>query len=231
MILLCRDEGMASIVARVFSRHVLAKQVKVAASIGIGRSFQNEIVRIHRYSDVLEVTDITNAGKRGKKADQFTVQLSYAYKGDQNAWFERTSDSFVDLAQRGLPAMRAYIKDLMHDFPGEIRVEERQIKAILVEPYGDKFEFRIPREGGGHIEVRSSPIDFVVIDRWPIRDPVSGEPTKDYMDTGYHPIKRDDAAAFYAWVKDNHDKAKRTMNRMDLFRELWRHLAVNVRSH
>lgn len=225
---------MASLVARalrLIRRHRLASHVRSAGTLGIGRSHQNEIVRIHRYSDMLEVTDITNAGKRGKKADQFTVELTYAYKGDQKAWFERTSDSFVDLAPRGLPAMRAYIKDLMHDFPGEISLSERQLKAITVEPYGEKFDFRIPREGGGYIEVRSSPIDFVVIDHQPLRDPVSGAPTKYFQDTGFHPNRRDDAAAFYVWVKDNHEKAKRTMDRMDLFRELWQHLAVSYRSH
>jgi hypothetical protein len=41
--------------------------------IQIGDTFENAYIRAHRYRDVLRVTDLTNAGKRGKKVRQFSV--------------------------------------------------------------------------------------------------------------------------------------------------------------
>lgn len=225
-------------IARLANRYRVEKRFKNAGKLPMGKTFQNEIVRIHRYSDFIRVTDITFAGKRGKKCEEFTVQLTYSYKGDRDAWIERISGEFVDLARRGLPAMKAFIKDLLHDFPGEITLEERALKAIAVEPYGEVFEFKIPGEGRAYIEVQSSPIDFRVINHAAIRrrspgreDPAIGEDDSFFFqDTSYYPRKREDAAVFYAWMKDNHAKAERNMT-MDMFRELWRHMGIGYDYH
>jgi hypothetical protein len=51
-----------------------------------------------------------------------------------------------------------------------------------------------------------------------------------FQDTLYYPDKRQDASAFYAWMKDNHQKVLQHMT-MDMLRELWRHLGINYDSH
>lgn len=40
---------------------------RVAASLAQGKSFENDSWRIHRLSDAIRVTDLTNAGRRGKR--------------------------------------------------------------------------------------------------------------------------------------------------------------------
>lgn len=195
----------------------------------MGRTFQNEIVRIHRYRDMLQVTDLTNAGKRGKQCVEMTVQPSYSFKGDRDAWLDRISNEFVDRAPRGLKSMKAFIKDLLVDFPGEISLEERTLKGITVEPYGEVFEFEIPQSDGNIVQVRSSPIDFSVVHRGKLTHPTTGK-DMGFQDTLYYPDKRKDAAVFYAWMKDNHQKARLHMT-MDMFRELWRHLDIGYDYH
>ncbi len=53
--------------------HITARRPKVAVAIGVGDSFENELFRIHRFRHAIRVTDLTNAGKRGKSVNQFSL--------------------------------------------------------------------------------------------------------------------------------------------------------------
>lgn len=221
---------MSLIAARVALTYRVARRYLTAGSLPVGKTFQNEKVRIHRYSDTLVVTDLTNAGKRGKKCDEMVVSPTVYYEGDPDQWLARMGGFFVDEAGGGYKAISRFIKDVQTDFPTEIRIEVRPLQGTKVEPFGDVFEFDIPQPNKGSMRVRSTPLDFSVINRVWHEHPT--DPTKGghFQDTLCTPRKPVDAQAFYAWMKDNHERARRLMN-MDMFRQLWRAIRVNVDCH
>lgn len=210
--------------SRVAQRYLLAK------GLPMGQTYQNPKVRIHRYSDLLQVTELVNAGKRGKKCPQMAIQLTYQFKGDKPAWFERITHEFLVYSRSSDPyaKMKAFITDLQVDFPGEIDMSERDLKGVEVEPYGQVFEFKIPLEDNkSSIEVMSSPTSFRVTNHWWATGPKGNG---FYQDTSYHPDKKKDAVLFYGWMKDNASKIK-GFKSMDDFRKLWGTLGVEYDYH
>lgn len=49
------------------------KGLRQGAILDIGKGGENGKIRYHRYASAIEVTDLANAGKRGKRCDQFTL--------------------------------------------------------------------------------------------------------------------------------------------------------------
>lgn len=220
---------MASLVARVVQRYRVARRYLTAGSLPLGKTFQNDQVRVHRYSDSLRVTDLTDAGKRGKKCREMTVMLTYSYQGKHDEWFARMGGFFVDEGSRGgFDAICRFITDVQVDFPTEISIEMTDLRAIDVEPNGESFEFRIPQRDKGYIEVVSSPLDFRITDHHAMEGP-PGKPGF-FQDTSYHPQKKRDAQTFYAWMRDNHERARRFIS-LDMFRKTWATLGVKVDYH
>jgi len=60
----------------------------------IGQTWENEKIRVHMYADSIHVKDLTNAGKRGKSVDAFSVGLHYAR--DISSRLHDIVDSFND---------------------------------------------------------------------------------------------------------------------------------------
>ncbi len=221
-----------NLVQRVATRHLVATRALIALEgLGRGDTFQNENVRVHRYADLLTVTDLRNAGKRGKTCDQFSAEPTYAFKGNRQEWLGNMSSALLEYKNGSNPysKMLSTIKDVLVDFPGEIQISETKLKAIEVEPYGVKFEVTIPREDGkSTLEVTSSPIDFSVRDHGWMASAFKGQGA--YHDTFYVPNKRQDGIAFYGWMKDNASKVS-TFKSIQDFLDLWKKLGVDYRTH
>lgn len=198
--------------ARV-ARRVLAK------GIALGNTYQNPRIRIHRYRDQIRVTDLTDAGKRGKKVRELIIGLTYSYDGDEQAWMDTQTHEFLVYARSSDPYMKikSYIKDLMVDYPDDITLTEDTLRGIDVEPYGEIFEFKIPLDKGS-VTVKSSPTDFSVKHTAEMSGPRGNTFNHD---TRYHPYTKRDAVAFYGWVKDNASKLKALKNINDL-RDIWK---------
>lgn len=219
---------MSSLIARVALRYRVAQRYLTALSLPMGKTFQSDRVRIWHGREVIKVTDLTNAGKRGKTCAEMTVTLTHYNGLDRLAWFDETADNILNHAGHGYDGVRAYVASLQKESPSDVAVDIQYLKSINVEPYGEIFEFKIKQPNGGSVELRASPIDFRATDRhW-----FEGPPGKDgfFQDTNYWPRKKKDAMAFYAWMKDNHEKAQRLMN-MNVLREIWRNLGVTYDSH
>lgn len=215
------------LVARVALRYRLAQRYFAARDLPLGKTFQNELVRIHRYKHLLQITDLREAGKRGKSCTQLNVQLT-ANVDDHDKGFDELSELVMEYVAGGFDVIRAHIQQLREMRPGEIALNIERLKAINVEPYGEIYEFSIQQRDGGSIEVKSSPIDFRVKDRvW-----FDGPPDKPgfFQDTSYWPRKKKDAQVFYAWMKDNHERVRRIMN-MNALRQIWHDLGVVYDSH
>lgn len=221
---------MPSLAAHVRLRYRVAQRYLAARDLPMGKTFQNELVRIWHGREILRVTDLTNAGKRGKTCTELRVTLTVNYEGDPLAWFDDVADSLLEHAGRGFLAVRDYIAFLKNEDPAAVAIDVEKLKSINVEPYGEIFEFRIKQPNKGYIEVKSSPIDFRVTDHHYMGHPT--DPTKGgfFQDTSYWPRKKKDAMTFYAWMKDNHERAQRFIG-MDMFRKTWTALDVTYDSH
>lgn len=210
-----QDQGIAEKVAK----KVLAK------GLPLGKTYQNPKVRIHRYRDQVRVTDLTNAGKRGKKVREMVVLPTYAYSGDDQDWLDQQTHQFLTYARSSDPYQKSklYIKDLMVDFPDDIKLVETEYRGVDVEPYGELFEFRLPLDNGGKLTIKSSPTDFLVVHTARMKGPRGNEFDHD---SRFRPRKKKDAVLFYGWMKDNSSKVKSFKGMTDLF-DLWKKLGVN----
>lgn len=212
-----------SVVAKFKARLIQAK------GLSKGERFQNEKVRVRHLADYLEVTDLTNAGKRGKQCPQFITRAEYVF-GDtaaRTAWLGRISDMFLDYVTTSDPylRMRSVIKDIREDGrQTEIYFEERKLKGIEVEPFGTIFDLKIKlKDGKSELQVHGSPNEFWVVDHhW--------QSAGFYQDTSYHTEKRKDAQVAYAWLRDNLSKANQFESIQD-FRNVWTVLGVKYRYH
>jgi hypothetical protein len=220
---------MSPLVSRISLRYRVAQRYLAARDLPMGKTFQNEQVRIWHGRELLKVTDLTNAGKRGKTCAEMTVTLTYDYEGDRLAWFDETADNMLNHVARGYVAVRHYVAFLQDQSPGEISVDFHSLKSINVEPYGEIFEFKVKQPNGGSIDVKSSPIDFRVTNRHFFSHPT--DPKKGFFqDTSYWPRKKKDAMVFYAWMRDQNGSAVRFIN-MNAIRDLWHKLGVVYDSH
>jgi len=223
----------ASRITRIYKTKQMGLRVArqfLARGLDRGRSFQNPKVRIHRYADGIMVTDLTNAGKRGKKVDEMYVTTTYNYKGDKQEWLGRQTAAYLDYINSSNPyaKIKALVKDLMYDFPDDIKLSESQHRGVDIEPYGEIFEFNFPMDDKkSAVKVKSSPTDFHVTDHhWMTRPDGGGF----YQDTGYWPRKKKDAVVFYGWMKDNASKLKSFKSMQD-YRDLWKKLGVDYDFH
>ena len=74
----------------VLARHVFANEIP------LGETKEYGSVRIHRYADHFQVTDLAFAGKRGKKVRIMSLAPTYEYKGKPAEWMDRMSKALPD---------------------------------------------------------------------------------------------------------------------------------------
>jgi hypothetical protein len=203
------------------ARRVVSRYVQ-ALGVPLGKSFFSGDLKIHRYRDQIRVTEMVNAGKRGKKVRELITNPTYSYKGDEQAWLDRISDAISDYHR--YDQVKGFIKDLLVDYPGEIDLHEVEYRGVDVEPAGTKLSVKT----NTGLVIEASPNDFRVLNRQPLSHSKTKEPIG-YQDTNYWPDKKQDGILFYAWLKDNLSKVN-SMTLSDLT-ELWRTLGVHYDSH
>jgi len=193
------------------------------AALGVGRTLDDGSVRIHRYRDHLRVTDLTNAGKRGKKVESFTASPTYSYDGDPQKWLNRISKLMIQSYRGNYLGMFGLVKDLKHDFPTEVEINEHTERGIDVTPSGGKLKIQGEDWSGS-----AEPQEFLLSHKAPLTKPGQDKPYG-FQDTLYWARKRKDAMLFYGWLKDNQAK----LRRMDItqLRSLWDKLGVHYESH
>lgn len=174
---------------RIVSRFVLAR------SIPLGETVENGMVRIHRYRDHYRVTDLTNAGKRGKKVRVMTLSPSYSYQGKPDQWMDSMSKALGDY--RTYDQVKSFIADLLADFPGEINVDESQERGVDVTPAG----FQPLRIEGRGVVVEVGYKNFSVRN---VADQFNLPTCIPAIQGGLKSIP-----VFYRWVKDNEAAIKR----------------------
>lgn len=222
-----KKEAMDPLASRVASRYVLAENVPM------GKTWERGDLRIHRFRDHFRITDLTNAGKRNKKVRQMTVAPTYAFKGDHDDWLERMSKNMLDYPS--YDGILSFLNDILHDYPGEIRINETQLRGVDVNPGGfEKIEFDVV-DRDWSLSVKAELDDFLVVQRDRLRRPTRpDEPANDsgqpmFQDTIYSPKNKAGAKVFYNWLQGNREAAK-GMSLQD-FKALWRELKIPYDGH
>jgi len=199
------------------------------AALNIGQTFETSTVRVHRYRTVLVVTDLTLAGKRGKKVRQATIQTTFAYKGDEMAWLDRMGAALIERAKDAdadaYGAILAFPRDILVDYPGEISISEKELRGVDVEPACERISFEADNANGS-IRVRISAHSFSVV-RTVVH---SGAKGSIKQDTLYSERKKADAVRFYRWAVENADIVRQATT-IDHFTAAWRSLGVDFDSH
>lgn len=210
---------MVNLVARVVARFRLA-------TLDVGRSmFTEQNLKIHRFNGSVVITDLTNAGKRGKTVKELTLIEGRLDEGLADRVLKQAVSSIMDLAYE--PAKKK-LEGIAEKHPGLFSLNERNLRGVDVEPMGTPIELQKKFPDGEVLSLKASPNDFQVRSSKPIHAP--NKPAHGMMqDTSYWPRSKKDGQVFYAWVKENLAKAG-TMTIVDLMK-VWDTLGVKYESH
>lgn len=161
--------------------------------LSVGDRFENEQWRIHRYTDSIAITDLTFAGKRGKKVETMVV-MGTGY-GSNRLPFETLTEQYIMWAKRNAPLakMRDVIKEDEEVYGDTIKVYTRTERGIDVLPGNFKAIFI----RGAHVTIESTMTDFRILN---INDD-DNEPT--CAARGKKSIGQ-----FYKWVSENEKKVQ-----------------------
>lgn len=170
-------------------------------TISIGQTFQAGAWRLHRFAASVRVTHLANAGKRGKKCDDFWLWRSGLH--DSSA-LDGVALRLACLAVDGIGLNEMAVEIEVASGDCGATMERRWCRGIDVSPGG----FQPIRIVGAHVRV------IAEYDSWSVLDIVdtNNEPTM-------IPMKNKDRKVFYAWAKKN-EEALKTMRFNDVMRAL-----------
>jgi hypothetical protein len=194
----------------------------VGTSVGVpvGETVERDGLRFHRYASSLRVTDITNAGKRGKSCPEFALfNLDYGVKdAKQIAAVEDALKAIAKAktyAQAVALARGVAAKDSQRGM-AFASVEERQLRGVDVEPASDSTGRTIKIETPT-FTLAAGATDFSVSEK--VRPGHGGDDTRMIIP----PVggaKKTAITVFRSWVKQNLNDIKRMT-----FRELSKAMA------
>lgn len=107
------------------------------AKLLVGQTFESDLLRIHHYRDQLKVTDVVNAGKRGKKCREFSIS-GKSYDSTFNAFNDIMSTVYDKSTYDDVLA----IAKTVADGDSNLNVYESELRGVDVIPTSLKpFEF------------------------------------------------------------------------------------------
>ena len=189
-------------------RAILAGIAKAGKMLNAGDTLERQDYRIHRYVDSLHLTDLTNAGKRGKKVQELWVSWWRGSVGEGNLlsmlhdWFE--------FATRA-PSFKALAATI------ETGLSELKSEGTSVES-GWNTHRGVDVMPGGFKKLTIHTDEFYLSAEY------DGFRVKDMQDRYNEPTcisrgGKKDIKQFYRWVKDNESKLKR-MTFQDVIRSM-----------
>jgi hypothetical protein len=192
-----RFEGEAT-ASRVASRFLQA---------GRGETVVRGNVRVHQYATSIRVWDLTNAGKRGKTCRVMSVAPDYKYPGDSEKWAESMGKAIEDYDS--YDRIKAFFSDVLHDFPGEIRIMEDTLRGVDVVP-ADLKKIKVTwTKGDDEYELGALPTGFTLRHTVTFKDQGEKKDNTFKQDTHYYPRGKSDASVFYNWAVANESEIKR----------------------
>lgn len=200
---------------RIVSRFIIAE-------LGIGRTFYTGSLKLHRFRESLQITDLSNAGLRGKTVPEMHIGVGYKGREEADAILAEVAE--IAVHQDNYAQVKAAIADWLEQNPDEIQITETALRGVDVEPAGT----RISLKTNTGLRIEAEPSDFRILHSQPMVHPKTGEPIGN-QDTNYYSTRKQDATVFYRWLKLNLSRANRMT--MDEFRNLWDSLHIGYDSH
>lgn len=201
--------------AMTLARRIVARYK--LSGVEMGRTVTVGTVRIHRYADHFNITDLTNAGLRGKKVKVMVLSLGSGSTQNKEAWLDMLGDTLPN--QDSYEDVRRFVNGLKQDDP-YVYADEREARGIDIEPTG--AQIKVKTNTG--LEIESKPDSFRVLNRQPMFHPKTKDPMGTFQDTSYFSLDKKSAAAFFAWLKTNLSRAN-NMSLQDL-QEVWDRLGA-----
>jgi hypothetical protein len=212
----------------------VATRYREALELG-KETFSPHGLKYHHWHGSLSITEMANAGKRGKKVRELRVipdthDDDIAIRIIQHA-VKTTLSMTYDQA-------KAYLEKVMQEHAGAngrpiYNLTETSYRGVDVEPMGTKIELHNKFPDGSWLRITASPQDFHVTDSQVMSAlDAEGRPKPAHgmhQDTSYWPAKKQDGTVFYTWLKSNMSVAGH-MTGMDL-RKVWEQLGVRWNSH
>lgn len=229
-----REQAIAERVAgRVLDVHLAERVVAryLQSAVEIGRTvFTPQNLKIHRYNDSVEVTDMTNAGKRGKKVQVMHINVGHMAREMANVAMTNLT---TEILHMNYGQVKAHVEHIMAKQKAEniydgFRIDEVTQRGIDIEPMGTKLEVVNKFPNGAWLRINASPHEFHVTDSAVISAP-NAAADGFHQDTNYWPVKKQDGILFYGWMKDNLSKVH-AMTIQDLT-QTWHALGVRYNSH
>jgi len=188
-------------------KEILKEAKWLKANISIGQTIENDMLRIHLYNGSLQVTDLTNAGKRGKTVDYFS--FNFFDRDDKEAFVLSNNISKIKDYTSALKAVKKFIDDAekqnLDGYRG-YKLYEYTLKGVEVTP----ADFKPIKVVGKNVVVNAEYNSFSVKDKSDINE-----------DTCIPAIEggKKDIKVFYRWVVDNESKIK-NMTFHDIVKEM-----------
>jgi hypothetical protein len=176
------------------AHELVAVSKLISAGLPVGETIERDALRTHRYRSSVEITDLTDAGRRGKRCRQCVVyDLDYAMN-DAGGPIEdmmdalyraRTYEEAVRAVDRGVEAINSVSRYT-------VKKDERILRAVDVAPGG----FAPVEINGEHVYIKADFDSFTVKDK----DDMHNEPTCIPSVRG---PQKTSVKMFYRWVTDN----------------------------
>jgi hypothetical protein len=212
-------------------------QTEKALGLKRGNSVEAGTVRIHRYADSLQITDLANAGKRGKTVKVLDVSPSFMSSTKNEEWIDGAARTMIGLGS--YDAIKSFAEEAARNLlaeavnlPSKIRLSETERRGVDVNAAGtEKIQISSP-----YVEITALPDSFSLlrprrVGRADLAEGtfLAGRGGAYYEETMYREAGKRDADLFYAWLKQNRAQAQRmTLND---FKVLWNELGVQYDSH
>lgn len=169
---------------------------RVARGLSVGKTLETDSWRVHRFANAIKLTDLTNAGKRGKRCIQYSV-IDNASRRDSPA-MEDVVEAITHAAKREVSAQQMafvirghMVSDDMFSKDPALQFEEDTLRGVDVMP-------------GGFVELKLD-LRYVYIeagyDSFIIRDKVDENNLPTCTSTTQGGKKS--IPMFYRWVEDN----------------------------
>lgn len=217
------SRDLRSNVSKVLAQHRktlegLARQTRYAAStLKPGQSAETKHLRVHRFTGSVRVTDLTNAGRRGKVVEEFALYDLDAINTNDivRAKFERWLSSVlggVDY-QGALRGAQEFLKDTSRMDIYQPKVETKKLKGVHVDPSQTvarqlKVQILDTPERTLGVEAKPSDVTFREV-RFSV-NPETGKRGPYLTDTLLHgPRNKRETLALYNWVIANEALVKK----------------------
>ena len=208
----------------------------IKRALDVGRSVFTEHLKMHHYHGSLVITDMTNAGKRGKKVKELTVIPTSQNDEQSQKVIKQAVSSILHM---NYDSAKAYLEDILKHLAQKNQAEgvraaplfnlhEREMRGIDVEPRGTTINLKKEFPDGSIVTIESSPHNFMVKHSALINAP--GKAAHGFrQDTLYWPRGKESGIIFYGWLKDNLSKAANMT--IQQLRDVWDHIGVKWDSH